>query len=67
MEVDDKGGISEPYFGAAVISSRERMDSAGVAAALAGASARFPAPAMENGCRTGADEGALGKIRGLRW
>jgi ribonuclease R len=36
MEIDANGGVSDPYFCAAVIRSKARMDYAGVAAALAG-------------------------------
>ncbi len=36
LEVDAKGGISDPYFCAAIIRSKARMDYGGVAAALAG-------------------------------
>jgi ribonuclease R len=36
MEIDDHGGVSDPYFCAAVIRSKARMDYAGVAAALDG-------------------------------
>jgi ribonuclease R len=36
LEVDSQGGVSDPYFCAAVIRSHARLDYAGVAAALAG-------------------------------
>ena len=36
LEVDERGGVSQPYFCAAVIRSRARFDYAGVAAALGG-------------------------------
>jgi ribonuclease R len=36
MEIDERGGVSDPYFCAAVIRSKARMDYGGVAAALAG-------------------------------
>jgi len=36
LEVDEQGGVSDPYFCAAVIRSQARLDYAGVAAALAG-------------------------------
>jgi ribonuclease R len=36
LEIDAQGGVSDPYFCAAAIRSRARLDYAGVAAALAG-------------------------------
>ena len=36
MEIDEQGGVADPYFCAAVIRSRARLDYAGVAAALSG-------------------------------
>jgi ribonuclease R len=36
MEIDEHGGVSDPYFCAAVIRSKARLDYPGVAAALAG-------------------------------
>jgi ribonuclease R len=36
MEIDQNGGVVDPYFCAAVIRSKARLDYAGVAAALAG-------------------------------